>query len=233
MEEVHKSTIKSPKVIPATTKKVYFLQAGVVHGKAAESAELLLLASRSQLGVQAPSTTSLGSIDGYSAQHRGSVEANTRYSTSKIKIERQKVPKKIHFDSTQSLRFSDAADLPDGVRGSVPLAAESARRSHQTSPLGILSNKDILKVMPQQQQSGSRNILRGVGTTEGDSTLRIMSSRAADSAMGESQRDSIPQPNQLASAFTLTQQSSTERFITDSKTRNHDMLSKDYESEFA
>jgi len=56
--------------------------------------------------------------------------------------------------------------------------------------------------------------------------------------MGESQRDSVPQPNQLASAFSLTQQSSTERFqtsnvLTDSKTRNHDMLSKDYESEFA
>jgi hypothetical protein len=85
MEEERQSKTKAPKAIPATTKKVYFLQTGVVHGKAAESAELLLLASRSQLGVQASSATSLGSIDANTERHRGSVEANNRYSSSKFK----------------------------------------------------------------------------------------------------------------------------------------------------
>jgi hypothetical protein len=103
----------------------------------------------------------------------------------------------------------------------------------------MLSNKDVRKMMPQQQQGGSRNILRGAGGTgefviaEDGSTLKVVSSQIDESVMGESQRDSIPQPDHRHTAFSLTQQASAERFLTDTKTRNHDILSKDYESEFA
>ena len=88
MEEGRRSRSKAPKVVPATTKKVYFLQAGVVHGKAAESAERLLQASRPHLGVQlvqASSVASLGSDDAYAEKHRGGMEANSRYASPKFK----------------------------------------------------------------------------------------------------------------------------------------------------
>ena len=86
---------------------------------------------------------------------------------------------------------------------------------------------------PAQKQGGSRNVLRGAGAAEDGARLLVMSSRIDDSSIAESQRDSVPQPDYLHSALPIAQLAASERFLTDSKTRNHDILSKDHESEFA
>jgi len=231
MEEGRRSRTKAAKVVPATTKKVYFLHTGVVHGHAAESAELLLRASRPHLGVQASSIASLGSDEACTETQLGGMDASSRYTGSKFKRTRPQLPERINFGSTQSLRFSEA-DSPGGLRGTAAVPLEGARRSQQIGARGAASTKDIRKMAPSQMQ-GSRNVLRGAGAAADGPKLHVMSSRIDDNSMMESQRDSVAQPDDLHSAVPIAQLAAAERFLTDSKTRNHDMLSKDYESEFA
>ena len=190
MEEARRSRTKA-KAVPATTKKVYFLHAGVVHGHAAESAELLLRASRPHLGAQASSLASLGSDEAYTETQPGGMEASGRYAGSKFKRSRPQLPERINFGSTQSLRFAEA-DSPGGLGGTAAVPLEGARRSQQVGARGAASTKEIRKMVPSQMQGGSRNVLRGAGAAEDGARLQVMSSRIDDSSVAESQRDSVP-----------------------------------------